>query len=830
MVTLNGTYTPPDFTPSNLTWNTNSGTWDTTTHNWLNGATSVAYSQTSGLGDNVTFNNPANNSVVTIQSTGVTPDSITIINNNTLTFTGGSISGAGGLNKSGSGRLIMASSNSFTGISNPTAITGGIVETRANNALGSGPVSIGNAIWNSTTAAQTFGNTVSLTNPVTFDTTTDLTIGGLDGAGTFSKVGNGTLGIAGIGTNTGDITITAGTVRMDNMGALGGNATAGVTPNLTLTNANLIFNGTGNGTTGVRPSANIQLNNSTMTRNQLTPALGPSPTNGDSELSAYPNSQFTGGTFTVTGNSTLTNLETRTAATSDTPGKGGSSNEIVIRMPVVISTGASLTLDPINGTISSLNGTPTGDLAKPGSALRGPAVQGANDNDSVTLQHGSTLVLTGASQKRIGTSSIGKPIVGFGTPGSEAVIKADANTYMTDAALEGNNNTMLVVSGTGSAGLRIEAPMNASYDSANNIYTSGLFGTNPDTSDTSVGSSYTVLSPNRYAGLSGFTEMPTVGADNQTITIGGTLTVAATDAAGATGVIDNGPAAPCAVTLALDNTATSGNLVYNIDPTVNPGTISNFAGLAIKRSNTFAGSVTAVVTAGTLTVSSLSVDPTAKLDVANNKLVVSNGTLGSWNGSNYDGITGLIKSGRNTGNWDGGGIITSMTAAKAASQLTTVAVALAGDVGYGGTQLFGGQSVNSADVLAMYTYAGDANLNGAITGDDYARIDAGFAAHATGYSNGDFNYDGKINADDYFLIDRNYSLQNSFSLSSADAQRGVGSSRADRRCNPNDGRPGGFAKAQAKSAYRNYPGLAAAATRRFLRVGVTKRNLGDTAI
>ena len=37
-VTLNGTYNPPDFTPSNLTWNTSSGTWDTTTSNWLNGA------------------------------------------------------------------------------------------------------------------------------------------------------------------------------------------------------------------------------------------------------------------------------------------------------------------------------------------------------------------------------------------------------------------------------------------------------------------------------------------------------------------------------------------------------------------------------------------------------------------------------------------------------------------------------------------------------------------------------------------------------------------------------------------------------------------------
>ena len=55
----------------------------------------------------------------------------------------------------------------------------------------------------------------------------------------------------------------------------------------------------------------------------------------------------------------------------------------------------------------------------------------------------------------------------------------------------------------------------------------------------------------------------------------------------------------------------------------------------------------------------------------------------------------------------------------------------------------------------MYTYCGDANLDGLINGDDYFRIDNGFFAHLSGFSNGDFNYDGVINADDYFLIDRN---------------------------------------------------------------------------
>ena len=77
--------------------------------------------------------------------------------------------------------------------------------------------------------------------------------------------------------------------------------------------------------------------------------------------------------------------------------------------------------------------------------------------------------------------------------------------------------------------------------------------------------------------------------------------------------------------------------------------------------------------------------------------------------------------------------------------------------------LFGGQSVGSSDVLVMYTYAGDMDLDGDVDGDDYFRIDQGFQSHGalTGYENGDLNYDGKINADDYFIIDRNYSRQGS---------------------------------------------------------------------
>ena len=96
-----------------------------------------------------------------------------------------------------------------------------------------------------------------------------------------------------------------------------------------------------------------------------------------------------------------------------------------------------------------------------------------------------------------------------------------------------------------------------------------------------------------------------------------------------------------------------------------------------------------------------------------------------------------VKSARNAvaGRWKGPGITSSVAAE---NPLTGIAVAVVGD-----------------QVVAEYTYNGDANLDGTITSDDYFRIDSGFLAQPGNptYDQGDFNYDGSITSDDYFLID-----------------------------------------------------------------------------
>lgn len=147
----------------------------------------------------------------------------------------------------------------------------------------------------------------------------------------------------------------------------------------------------------------------------------------------------------------------------------------------------------------------------------------------------------------------------------------------------------------------------------------------------------------------------------------------------------------------------------------------------------------------------------AKLDVRNNALVISGTTLAA--------VQALITSGYAGGAWNGGGIMSSDAAGDAA-HLTTLGV-IKNDNGAGGAiygsgtiyGLFEGQNAGINDVLVKYTWFGDTDLNGKVTGGDYAKIDNGFNAHLTGWNNGDFNNDGVVNGADYSLIDNAYNSQ-----------------------------------------------------------------------
>jgi hypothetical protein len=147
----------------------------------------------------------------------------------------------------------------------------------------------------------------------------------------------------------------------------------------------------------------------------------------------------------------------------------------------------------------------------------------------------------------------------------------------------------------------------------------------------------------------------------------------------------------------------------------------------------------------------------SRFDLLDNKAIVFGGNVGTCVGGTYGGLTGMIQSAYDFSGWDGDGITTSASAAT--TGITTIAIATADETPFA-DGLFGGVTVHSGDALMMYTYAGDANLDGTIDGGDYGVIDNFIQVPgAFGYASGDFNFDGIIDGGDYGVIDNNIQAQ-----------------------------------------------------------------------
>ena len=169
---------------------------------------------------------------------------------------------------------------------------------------------------------------------------------------------------------------------------------------------------------------------------------------------------------------------------------------------------------------------------------------------------------------------------------------------------------------------------------------------------------------------------------------------------------------------------------------------------------------------GTSRVTSLSIGPDGSLDVRDNKFITDT-PAGSFNGTAYAGVQGEVARAYNFGAWDQPGLKTSEpNAGQNAGPLsgtTTIGVATAEQVLFIApteTTVVFGQTVTGASTIAMYTYAGDVNLDGLIDGADYGTLDNWIQFPGTsGYANGDVNYDGVIDGADYGVLDNSIQLQ-----------------------------------------------------------------------
>jgi hypothetical protein len=202
-------------------------------------------------------------------------------------------------------------------------------------------------------------------------------------------------------------------------------------------------------------------------------------------------------------------------------------------------------------------------------------------------------------------------------------------------------------------------------------------------------------------------------------------------------------------------TATQGNVTVDANSTLKAGAVRNINALTVN------GDLRLASGGGASKVAALTVGAAGKIDLANNALIVSGGATPATVLTN---MTNLVKTGRADGAWNGLGINSSAAAADAL-KITGIGVALNNDGA--GAPLAPSLSINVTDVIARFTYNGDADLSGAVNAADYMRADRGFLTNVdedvnnnlAGWSNGDFSHDGKVNIDDFFLLDQANALQ-----------------------------------------------------------------------
>jgi autotransporter-associated beta strand protein len=549
--------------------------------------------------------------------------------------------------------------------------------------------------------------------------------GNLSGSGTLSKIGGGTLTLNGNNAGySGEINLIAGGITLataaanSSTGAItaSGGTTVSVTTSgastpltlvggasVTLTAGGLTYNGA---VTGASNTTLVVSNSSTLTSNF---SIGGSLTNfaGTMDLAASTGNIRIGST-----GSSLANFDAGDATGTFRTTFDGTTNFGSL-------SGASGTRlqGSTNGTTSSTyviggNNTPTTTFA-------GTITDGTNTTPTplhITKTGTGTLVLSNASSTYTGATKISGGVLSVATLATGGLPSSSGQSTNAAANLVLDGGTLRYTGGAGSTDHAFTLTANGGT-----IERTGT-GTFDFTSSAAFAQS---------------------GAGDRTLMLAGTSTATTNlyagigdPSSGKTSLSKSGPG-----TWRLAGAAVRS---YSGDTTVNGGTLALPA----------AGGTRVIRTGG------LTIGAAAKLDLGDGKLITTSAP-GSATSGVYDGVQGHVQRAANSGAWSGFGLTTTMP--DAASGLTSIGVASGAQfrgLGPGDTDVFMGQTITAASTVAMYTYAGDANLDGAITGDDYSSIDfAILTPGASGWGNGDFNYDGQITGDDYSAIDFNLLAQ-----------------------------------------------------------------------
>jgi autotransporter-associated beta strand protein len=700
-----------------------SGTWDASAR-WYNGTSDIAWTTGSnavflGTAATVALASPQSVGSLAFKSNGY------VIAGSTLTLVGPSITvdagdtatissviaGSNGLTKSGPGTLNLTGSNTYTG---GTTITDGVLGIIASS-LGASPASPSVNLSISNGASLRF-NADGITLPVNrqialgsgggvFDTNgNNATIAGVISGLALTKTGAGTLVLANASNTHASTTVTGGTLQISSDSALG------AVPGTLATNITL-DGGTLQCAAGFTINANRGIN--------LGAAGGTIDVQGAGTTIAYnPTNGFRGGDLNKTGAGTF--LAGATSGGLNTLWTG---NLIIKQGTWKIVATDGLPMNPTTGNLRAAHVTLDG-----GTWQFGASLFASQPNRGITVNAGGGTIDTQGFDITWAGPIAGSVASATLTKIGAGLLRLNSTTYTSNYVgnVQVNAGTLQLNGGSAMGDL-----------AAINLADAPGVTLNLTSSET-IGS----LSG---GGTSGGNTM----LNAATLTTGGNgnSTIYSGVLSGTGGITKLG-----AGTMTLAGIST-----YTGPTTVFVGKVIFAANFTSSASLTLQNGARAELAQGgnyVIKTPALSVIGTAKLNLADNKLITQS-PVGSWNGSAYTGVTALMASGRNSGTWNGNGIITSMTDATNGSNHTSIGIAKGVEVRQSSattTALWGGQTITGTDTLVMYTYGGDATLDGKINIDDYVRIDQGIAGGLSGWANGDFNYDGKVNIDDYTTV------------------------------------------------------------------------------
>jgi hypothetical protein len=141
----------------------------------------------------------------------------------------------------------------------------------------------------------------------------------------------------------------------------------------------------------------------------------------------------------------------------------------------------------------------------------------------------------------------------------------------------------------------------------------------------------------------------------------------------------------------------------------------------------------------------LSVGPTARLDLGDSSMVIDHDLSPT---EAIAPIRNLLANGRNGGNWDGFGIVTSST-------VEAAGIAYLHSTQWVTPFMVYGRPVDATSVVLAFALLGDANVDGKVDVGDFASLAARFN-HPGTWRDGDFDYDGVVGIADFSTMAANF--------------------------------------------------------------------------